>query len=589
MPDEREFELCITPPAPAAPLRVRLVRHITTLGSDPAADIRLPDLPRRLAALTRDGAALRIQPFPGGEALRLEPGASLVLQGVRLSWEAAAGRPAAEAGIPLGDLAERLTEVRQPEEALRLMLDAVAVSTGAESGAVLLREPEGYALAAAFQAGGRERPELRELLSDSVVRRVLESGTAARIDDAQGDPRYAGTPSLVALRLRSILCVPMKVGGTVLGAVFLGKRDPGQPFGRRQADDLALLASLAVPLLVQLRRVFPGTTCAQSHLLGECEAMYKVRELIERVAPSELSVLIQGATGTGKELVARALHGASPRAAKPLVALNCAAVPESLLEAELFGYRRGAFTGAVTDRRGRIEQADGSTLFLDEVGDMPQPMQVALLRVLEAREVVRLGENQARAVDFRLIAATHKDLEAEAAAGRFRQDLLFRLKEFTIALPPLRERGDDVLLLAHLFLRHAEQELGLRARRFSAAAEERLLSHPWPGNVRELRAAVRRAAVLCDGAQILPEHLLLEAATPGSAAPAPAPRPADDDGLGDLGRPLERARDEFTARYVAAVLARHGGDRERAARALGISLRSLYRHLADSTDKPGKQ
>ncbi|MCA9675045.1 MAG: sigma 54-interacting transcriptional regulator, partial [Myxococcales bacterium] len=287
-----------------------------------------------------------------------------------------------------------------------------------------------------------------------------------------------------------------------------------------------------------------------------------------------------------------------PRASRPLIALNCSAVPAGLLEAELFGHARGAFTGAVAARPGRIEAADGSTLFLDEIGDMPMPMQAALLRVLQEREVTRLGELEARAVDFRLVAATHKDLDAEVAAGRFRQDLLFRIREVEVTLPPLRDRDDDVVLLARLFLRQAERELGQPLHRLAPSAEARLRGHAWPGNVRELRAIMRRAAVLCDGVEITVADLALDGAVPAAptasvasasssllasgAAPAPSSSaaPDDDPGLGDLDRTLADARDAYVARYIAAVLARHGGDRDAAAASLGISVRSLYRYLA---------
>jgi DNA-binding NtrC family response regulator len=251
-----------------------------------------------------------------------------------------------------------------------------------------------------------------------------------------------------------------------------------------------------------------------------------------------------------------------------MIAVNCAAVPAGLLEAELFGHRRGAFTGAASDRVGKIEAADGSTLFLDEIGDMPLAMQASLLRVLQEREVTRLGENAPRPVDVRIVAATHRDLDRAVREGSFRADLLYRLREVTIALPPLAERGDDVLLLARLFLQQTEELLSLRRHTIGPDAERALRAHAWPGNVRELRAAMRRAAVLCDGAVIGATDLDLGPPAASGAGP-----------LGDLGRSLDDARDDFTRRYVEAVLAHHRGNREAAAAALGISVRSLYRHL----------
>jgi DNA-binding NtrC family response regulator len=243
-------------------------------------------------------------------------------------------------------------------------------------------------------------------------------------------------------------------------------------------------------------------------------------------------------------------------------------VPELLLGAELFGASKGAFTGAVAHRAGKIEEADGSTLFLDEVGDMPLTMQAALLRVLEQREVMRLGENTPRKVDFRLIAATHRDLDAEVRAGRFREDLLFRIREVFIGLPPLRVRVGDIEFLAQLFLLEATKQFGLGARKLADDAVQALASYAWPGNVRELRGSMRRVALLSDGPVIHARDLELG-----------PPRSVAQSDLGDLDRTLDDARDEFAARYVAAVLARHGGNREKAAGALGISLRSMYRFL----------
>jgi transcriptional regulator with PAS, ATPase and Fis domain len=251
-----------------------------------------------------------------------------------------------------------------------------------------------------------------------------------------------------------------------------------------------------------------------------------------------------------------------------MIALNCAAVPESLLAVELFGCKKGAYTGAVSDRMGRIEAADGSTLFLDEVGDMPIPMQVALLRVLEERAVTRVGENTERAVDFRLVAATSLDLDAAVESGRFRKDLLYRVRELAVTLPPLRDRSGDVLLLASLFLHQCERQLGIARLTLSSASERAIQKHRWEGNVRELRAVMRRASILSDGTVIEPDHLQLDGT------------PAREETLGPIELPLAEAREQFVVRYVTAVLNRHDGNREAAAAALGISVRSLYRYLS---------
>jgi DNA-binding NtrC family response regulator len=387
------------------------------------------------------------------------------------------------------------------------------------------------------------------------------------IDDAAAHSRYAKVPSVMSLRLRAVLCVPMTLGGRVLGAFFLARNDVHASFSERYAEDLALLAGMSIPLLAHLRKTVVLLPGASDAIIGESQAMQNVRRLVQRVAPSDVSVLLGGETGTGKEVVARAIHAASPRASRPMVAITCSAVPESLLGAELFGSAKGAFTGAVAHRAGKVEDADGSTLFLDEVGDMPLPMQAALLRVLEEREVTRLGENVPRKVDFRLVAATHRDLDAEVRAGRFREDLLFRIREVFIDLPPLRARDGDVELLGQMFLNDAVKQFGLGTRRFAPDAITALHTYAWPGNVRELRGAMRRTALLSDGPAIHARDLKL--GTSQSVG----------SDLGSLERTLDEARDAFTPRFVAAVLEQHGGNREKAAAALGISMRSMYRFL----------
>jgi len=509
---------------------------------------------------------VEIRLLGSGDTHRLVRGQVLALGEVELQWpEEVREEPARR--LPVGRLAEALAASHAPEDALRTLLRQLLDATSADHGALVLREGGGYTVPVAEDRDGGPIPDAADLLSDTLVRDVLTRGEPVCLRDAPGDMRYGQVPSVAALELQSVLCVPMRVGTRVLGAIFLGKTGLRARFSDAHAEDLQVVASMVVPLLVQLRRLARRGGEGQYQLIGEDPALLEVRRLVGRVGPSDLSVLILGDTGTGKEMVARALHHASNRSAKEMVALNCSAVPESLLGAELFGAKKGAYTGAVADRKGVVERADGSTLFLDEVGDMPPSMQAALLRVLEERRVTRLGDGEARPVDFRLVAATHKDLEVEVDAGRFRRDLLFRLKELTIVLPPLASRGEDVLLLAALFLRQAERDLGLSPHRMSAQAERALLRHSWPGNVRELKATMRRAALLCEEDVIRPADMQL-----GPARPSQPPPDAD--------LPLAEARDRFVSDYVERAVEKHEGNREAAAAALGISLRTLYRYLA---------
>ncbi len=301
-------------------------------------------------------------------------------------------------------------------------------------------------------------------------------------------------------------------------------------------------------------------------LIGQSAGMKLVRQLIAKVAPTDSTVLVVGETGTGKELVARALHEQSLRAEMPLVPVNCGALPENLIESELFGHRKGAFTGADEHRVGLFEVAHGGTLFLDEIGELPKAMQAKLLRFLESGEIRRVGDNESFTCDVRVLCATNRGLDAMVAAGEFREDLWFRINTFEIPLPPLRERLDDLPLLArHLARRHGAAA-GRDAEIFTPEALAALAQHTWPGNVRELANVIERALILCDGAVIGPEHLPQRLAVPPPASLAMKPGPACS--LRDL---------EMQA--IAEALDRHAGNKPKAAEELGISLKTLYNKL----------
>jgi len=304
-------------------------------------------------------------------------------------------------------------------------------------------------------------------------------------------------------------------------------------------------------------------------LVGRSPAMLELYKEIARVAPARSTVLIIGESGTGKELVARSIHQHSARAARPFVPVNCGALAETLLEAELFGHVRGAFTGAVADRKGLWEEAEGGTLFLDEVGETSPAMQVKLLRALQEKEIRRVGATRPVRVDARVVAATNRDLEKEVAAGRFREDLFYRLNVFTLRPPPLRERRSDIPLLAERFLRASRDNVG-RSLRFQEETVKTLVAYDWPGNVRELESAVEYAALRAHGAEIAPEDLppkLQSEEVRAAAARSPLAALYDDLPL------LE----ELERRYLLHVLKVVGGNRTRAAEVMGIDRRTLYR------------
>jgi transcriptional regulator with PAS, ATPase and Fis domain len=312
-----------------------------------------------------------------------------------------------------------------------------------------------------------------------------------------------------------------------------------------------------------------GDAAADDELVGSSPALLEAFKTVGRIGPSPATVLVTGESGTGKELVARAIHRVSPRAAGPFVAVNCAAIPEDLLESELFGHERGAFTGAVARKVGRFERAHGGTLFLDEIGDMSLVLQAKILRALQEREIERVGGEERIPLDVRVVAATHRDLAALIAEGEFREDLFYRLAVVRLHLPPLRERPGDVRALVLHYAARFARAYGRPLRAVSDEALARLEAHPWPGNVRELRNAVERAVLLATGDVLLPAHLELDA--PRGGAPSPAAGPTLP------GYSPELSMAEVEALHLRQVLERVGGHFGRAAEQLGMHRNTVSR------------
>jgi len=314
-------------------------------------------------------------------------------------------------------------------------------------------------------------------------------------------------------------------------------------------------------------------------VIGEDPALKQAMLGLQRAAATDATVLLLGESGTGKELMARALHQLSARAKGPFVAINCAAIPDNLLENELFGHEKGAFTGATGRKVGKAELAHRGTLFLDEIGDMPLPLQGKILRLVQEKQFERVGGLQTLSVDVRVVAATNRDLRALTAEKQFREDLFFRLSVVEVEIPPLRRRRRDVPLLADAFLQRLARELGRRELRLSEAAKRALAAHSWPGNVRELQNCLERAAILADGPTLEPEHLRLE---PG---PRGGPSLADVlDLTGPLAEVRERAADRAEEEAVALAMRESGGDRAAAAARLGVSLSTLGRRLRQADE-----
>jgi transcriptional regulator with GAF, ATPase, and Fis domain len=353
-------------------------------------------------------------------------------------------------------------------------------------------------------------------ISRTIARQVLRDGVAVMANDVLHDQQFLPTESIVASQIRSLLCVPLLVFGAKLGLIYADTTRPAAQLDEHHLHLLTAIASVTAVALEHARYVewlegenrrLQEEINIEHDMVGESPRMRDVYQFVSRVAPYESTVLIRGESGTGKELVARAIHRTSKRGNRPFVAINCAALTESLLESELFGHERGAFTGAITQKKGKIEIADGGTLFLDEIGELALPLQAKLLRVLQEREFERVGGTRPIKVDIRLITASNRNLDEAVKSNLFRQDLFFRLNVVSIMLPPLRDRRDDIPLLATYFVQKYARATDRRVVAISPEAYMLLKKYDWPGNVRELQNALERAVVLGSSDHIRPEDL----------------------------------------------------------------------------------
>ncbi len=459
-------------------------------------------------------------PDPGdvrlGSTVRLAPDEALYVDTRRLSSAALPDARTARDLRILLEASRALASARRVEEFARKLLDLALEAVPADRGAVLLREEGSEELSPAAMLGPAPFSVSRTLLS-----RVLGDGEAILSNEVLGEENLREAGSLVASGVRALVAVPFRSSGGPSGALYLDSRDPARGFDEGELQILMGLTNLAAVVLENIRHMewlegererLGREIGLESDLVGESRRMRDVCDVLARVAPTDSTVLILGETGTGKELAARAVHSNSPRSARPFVAVNCAALTENLLESELFGHERGAFTGAVAQKKGRLEIADGGTVFLDEVAELSPPIQAKLLRVLEERQFERVGGTRAIRVDVRLIAATNKNLEELVSADKFRQDLFYRLDVLSVTMPPLRDRREDIPLLASYFAARYRRKLGRSISGFSPQARACLLRYDWPGNVRELSNAIERAVVLGGSDVIeqddLPESLL---------------------------------------------------------------------------------
>ncbi|MBA3500242.1 MAG: sigma-54-dependent Fis family transcriptional regulator, partial [Deltaproteobacteria bacterium] len=418
-------------------------------------------------------------------------------------------------------------------------------------------------------------------LSDSIIAKVVRTRKPVIVSDALRDDEFASSKSVIHLKVSSVICVPLLDRGRLIGLIYVGNdsiRDLFQQDTLRVLSIFASQASLIVAnallmneLRIDNKRLHERLEQYRfGEIVGTSPLMQAVFRKVEKISATDISVLITGETGTGKELIAREVHNRSPRAGKPFITINCGAIPENLLESELFGHVKGAFTGAVANKQGKFQAADTGTLFLDEIGEMPIELQVKLLRAIQEKVVYRVGDTRPETVDIRILAATNRELEKEIANGRFREDLYYRLNVVQVELPPLRLRGEDVLVIARYLLSRYAREYDAKVKGFSPNAAVAIRKHNWPGNIRELENRIKKAIVLCESSVIGPDDLGLT----GDVLPQILT--------------LADAKDKFQRDYINEVLALNNGNRTKTARDLGVDPRTVFRHLEKEGGEPGE-
>ncbi|MBL7716698.1 MAG: sigma-54-dependent Fis family transcriptional regulator [Bdellovibrionales bacterium] len=589
-------------------VRFHLTKRMTTVGSESVQDVVVKsDSPGLLFSILKSQKGIEISPARAkvkvngqvvsgtksvGSCDRIEwPGGSAVVLDSALSaGESMSESKALESLLRLQNIAASLENSGNLNQTAQLILDSLIEFSGAERAFLIgdFSRRSKWSVIVSRSTSASTIPEVnpsrREVLSSTILNEALKKRDLVYVENMIGHP-WSEADSIIQARIFSVACFPLILNGEVFGAVLLTTSSPGRFIRRETLSEVTLFASQAALLLT-----FQVTAKAKTspEVLTEADGkilytsgspMEEVTRKVAKVAATPLSVLIQGASGTGKELIAREIHEKSARKNGPFVAINCAAIPASLLESTLFGYEKGAFTGAVKSHSGKFVQADGGTLFLDEIGDLPLELQAKILRALQEKKVDPVGATASVAVDVRIVSATHQNLEQMIQAARFRQDLFFRLNGISITLPSLKERPMDIEGLAKSFIAKAGSAIPI-----SSSALAVLKSYDWPGNVRELEQAMTRAALLSDGPEIQPEDLGIQTQD-FSTAPARATALSVEFN----GQSLEEAQEAFTLGLVESTLNQLGGNRAAAAQALGISERTLYRLLTKLSDKSGSR
>ena len=580
-----------------------LHKPVTTIGRAAENDVRLSDLnvTEHHAQIVFNGRDFQIEELEKSAALtingkkkrraRLVHGDRLALGEAQLSFNMfsellidsegpASHNPSAQSEIAgfhlLHEFSERLMTSESVDDLLEALLSSVLELTGAARGAVLLVDYQDAEPTIEVRASRNVHRDAfvsaDQGISDSIVRQAIETQRPIIVSDALSDTSFSSSESVIAMELSSVMCAPLRNRGEVMGALYVANDQIKSLFERRQLDLLTVFAGHASLLLTNALLVSALRADNEKleqelvdkrfgEIIGSCPSMLEGFRKIQKVAKTDISVLITGETGTGKELIARELHRCSERENGPFITVNCGAIPENLMESEMFGHVKGAFTGAIASRGGKFQQANGGTLFLDEVGELTPQLQVKLLRALQERSVTRVGDSRPEQVDIRVLAATNRDLEEMIASGGFREDLYYRLNVVNLWLPPLRERGDDVFIIAKALLTKYADELKSKVRGFSPSALNSIKKYSWPGNIRQLENRIKKGLVLCDDSLLGPDDIDLQV-----------------EAMEPL-LPLERAREEFQRAYILSALERNNGNRTQTARDLGVDPRTIFRYL----------
>lgn len=479
-------------------------------------------------------------------------------------------------------IATQINRLCHTKEIVQQLLDSIFDVVPVDRGAILLREGD-YEFSAVHGKHRRDQGGEPVNVSRTVVERVLREGLAILTNDIKTDEALATAESLVAAQINSLMCVPLIVREQTRGVIYLDTSDPLVRFDEGHLELLAGIAGIAAVSLENARQMewlegensrLRSTLAIEHNMIGASQAIREVYSFIQRVAPARSAVLICGESGTGKELAAHAIHANSPRARQPFVAINCAALTETLLESELFGYEKGAFTGALGKKKGKLEVANGGTVFLDEIGEMTLPMQSRLLRFLQDHKIEHLGGTRSIELDVRVLAATNRNLEEAIKNGFFRADLYHRLNVVKVTMPPLRDRRADIHLLANYFAAKYAKECKRSVNGISAEARAVLENYDWPGNVRELENAIERAVVLGSSETIGVEDLprrLSESADPDARSGGNYNEAIKDAKRQIIKRALEQADGSYTE--AAKALGMHPNNLHRIIRTLDLRQR----------------